>query len=487
MDMNSVSVKEVFTRLRSSLTLQRQKCDAVDSWVNPVARGFEVPRNAAPEHRALADLSRTPWLRLIVDNVAQAMFVDRIVDSEGEASELWQLWHENGLQAAQISLHRCFVTYGHAYSVVTPAVNRGVDTAKIRFMSPRRVAVEFSDPGASLYPSAALEAASSKEGGTSYTLHLPGVSLDLIERAPDQVDVVGSRATDLDVVPVIRFANQVDLDGEVSGEVTPFIPTAQRINKTTYDRLLAQHFNSWKVKYVTGVETPRVPSTEYDEDGTPYTFTPEGAPIDELAAEKLKTKLAQDDILLIEDVESKLGTLDATALDPFVNAWRSDIEALAAVSQTPAHALTGQLVNLSAEALAAARAPLTQKVTERQVSANLAYSLTLRLAASYAGLDELAADDFVRVTWQDMEIRSLSQAVDALGKAKQMLGVPARGLWPRIPGVEASDLQEWERLADEENETDPVNRLLAKGSEPTGVSTGVATDDPSGVTGGEDS
>ena len=469
----SESVKSIFGRLRSSLTLQRQACDAVDSWVNPVARGFEVPRNAAPEHRALADLARTPWLRLIVDNVAQAMFVDRIVDSEGESNDLWSLWHANGLQSAQISLHRCFIMYGHAYSIVTPAVSRGAGTAKVRFMSPRRVAVEFDDPGASLYPSAALEASTPREGGQQFTLYLPGVTLDLVEKSPDEVVVVGRTDTELDKVPVVRFANQVDLDGKVVGEVTPFIPTAQRINKTSYDRLLAQHFNSWKVKYVTGVETPRVPTTEYDEEGTPYTFTPEGAPVDELAAEKLKTKLAQDDILLIEDVESKLGTLDATALDPFVNAWRSDIEALAAVSQTPAHALTGQLVNLSAEALAAARAPLSQKVTERQVSANLSYSLTLRLAASYAGLDELAADDFVRVTWQDMEIRSLSQAVDALGKAKTMLGVPARGLWARIPGVEASDLQEWDQLAQDETENDPVNRLLAKGAEPTGVDTGV--------------
>lgn len=475
MDMNTPadgSVKAVFGRLRSKLTTQRQSCDAVDSWVKPVARGFSVPRNAAPEHRALADLARTPWLRLIVDNVAQAMYVDRIVDSNGTSDELWRLWHANGLQSSQISLHRCFVTYGHAYSVVTPAVSRGVDTAKIRFMSPRRVAVEFADPGASLYPSAALEATSDHDGGTRYVLHLPGVSMDVVERSADEPVVVGETKTDLDVVPVIRFANQVDLDGNVSGEVTPFIPTAQRINKTSYDRLLAQHYNSWKVKYATGVETPRVPSTEYEEDGTPYTFTPDDAPIDEAATEKVKMKLAQDDVLLLEDVESRVGTLDATALDPFVNSWRSDIEALAAVSQTPAHALTGQLVNLSAEALAAARAPLTQKVTERQVSANLAYSLTLRLAASLAGLDELAADDFVRVTWQDMEIRSMSQAVDALGKAKTMLDIPARGLWSRIPGVEASDLQEWDRMAEEDRDTDPVNRFLTKGAEPTGVTSG---------------
>ncbi|QNQ90727.1 phage portal protein [Corynebacterium poyangense] len=163
--------------------------------------------------------------------------------------------------------------------------------------------------------------------------------------------------------------------------------------------------------------------------------------LDEMAAEQLKLKLAQDDILVAEDPEVKFGVLDATLLDPFVNAWRSDIEALAAVSQTPAHALTGQLVNLNAEALAAARSPLTQKVYERQMSAAASYSRLIRTAGAIIGDDTIADDEFLRVTWQDMEIRSMSQAADALGKIATMLGVPARCLWGRIPGWSARSLQ----------------------------------------------
>ena len=137
------------------------------------------------------------------------------------------------------------------------------------------------------------------------------------------------------------------------------------------------------------------------------------------------------------------------------------------MSQTPAHALTGQLVNLNAEALAAARAPLTQKVWERQVNAGQSYSRVLRLAASIAGLEEQAKDPLVRVTWQDMEIRSMSQAVDALGKAAVMLGIPKRGLWGRIPGVERSDLQAWEMLAREDRDADPLNAVLRRHSQDT--------------------
>lgn len=255
------------------------------------------------------------------------------------------------------------------------------------------------------------------------------------------------------VTPVVRFANQIDLEGRVTGEVDPFIPTAARINKTSYDRLLSQHFTAWQVRTISGIDLP--------EDPDPAT---EAAKTD-----AAKLKLSQEDMLVSEDPETKFGVLPGADLSTFISAWRSDIEALAATSQTPAHALTGQLVNLNAEALAAARSPLTQKVYERRINAGEGYSRMLRLAASFAGLDDLAADPMVRVTWQDMEIRSMSQAVDALGKAKTMLEVPARALWSRIPGVERTDLQEWERLADEDQEADPLNRVLRNHAAPTGA------------------
>jgi hypothetical protein len=45
--------------------------------------------------------------------------------------------------------------------------------------------------------------------------------------------------------------------------------------------------------------------------------------------------------------------------------------------------------------------------------------------------------------WQDTTARSLAQSVDALGKLAQMLEVPKRALWGRIPGVTQTDVQEW--------------------------------------------
>jgi hypothetical protein len=76
-------------------------------------------------------------------------------------------------------------------------------------------------------------------------------------------------------------------------------------------------------------------------------------------------------------------------------------------------------------------------------------------------LGEDGADDFnAEVIWRDMEQRSLSAAGDALGKMREQLGIPARGLWARVPGATASELRQWEQLADEEEPSTVLARTL---------------------------
>ena len=444
------AVRTIAEALKAKLDRQRMDADNIDSWISPGdAHGFRTPPKAGREHKALADLARTPWLSLVVTNVAQAMYVDSVVGAEGAVPDLWRIWLGNSMQSHQVANHRAMVAYGHTYGVVMPATDNGVDTARMRCLSPRRMACSWVDAGTDLYPEYALESLSASERERRFRLYGPHFAYSIVDREGAPYTVTEVVHHGVGVTPVVRFANMLDLDGNVTGEVVPFIPTASRINKTSYDRLLAQHFNSWKVRTIAGMDLPLI---EDDPDA-------EAAAI---AQEKMR--LAQEDILISEDADTKFGTLDSTHLDTFVTAWRADIEALAAVSQTPAHALTGQLVNLNAEALAAARSPLTQKVYERQVNAGASYGRMLRLAASVSGMDEAAADEMIRVTWQDMEIRSMSQAVDALGKAAAMLKIPARGLWNRIPGVERSDVQEWERLAEAEADNDPLKAVLRRHS-----------------------
>jgi uncharacterized alpha-E superfamily protein len=105
------------------------------------------------------------------------------------------------------------------------------------------------------------------------------------------------------------------------------------------------------------------------------------------------------------------------------------------------------------------RASQQQKVYERQQSAGASHAQLLRLASLIDGDLEHADDLTGRVTWQDTSIRSLAQSVDALGKAAQMLNIPATELWGRIPGIEKSDVQEWKAVA---REQDPINQMAAQ-------------------------
>jgi hypothetical protein len=445
-------------RLFPAWDTQRGQLDRIDCWYRWQHEDISLPRSATAELRALAKMSKVPWLQLVVTAAAQAMYVDgyrsrldgahqtdasdstadgAAADSETVDSPPWQAWLANQMDRRQVALHRAMLAYGYAFTTVLPGTDplTGADQAVIRGVSPRKMVALYDDPAEDDWPQYALRIVERKgddhlvrlyDDEAVYELRLSGSGRDVTLLSEPAAHGAG-------VCPVIRYANMLDLDGRTPGEVEPFIAIAARINKTSYDRMLVQHFNSWKIRYVTGMAEP---DTEED-------------------ANRTKMKLRQDDLLIAEDPDTKFGQLDETSLGGFIDAHRADIETLAAASQTPTHELTGQMANLSAEALAAARASLTQKITERQKSAGASHAQTLKLAAALDGHSDYAKDISGRVTWQDMEIRSMSQSADALVKLSG-LGIPFKALWGKIPGIEKSDVDEWAEMA---ADGDPIRKM----------------------------
>ena len=155
---------------------------------------------------------------------------------------------------------------------------------------------------------------------------------------------------------------------------------AERINKTTYDRMLVQHFNSWKVRTATGLDMPNDPEDR----------------------ERVKLLLRQGDILTGEE-GVQFGTLDETSPDGLIKATDEDVKILAVVTQTPVHALTGDLVNLSADAIAESRAMADLKVNERKVGFGDSNEQVLRLSAHIEGRRDDAADFSIRTDWADLQ------------------------------------------------------------------------------------
>ncbi len=430
----------IYDELFPKYEKEKDRLDKIDKWTRWQQEDIAIPKRATSELKKLAEVSKVPWLSLVVSAVAQCLYVDGYrssLDAErvDEPAPPWRTWRANGMDQRQIAVHRAALAYGYTYVTVLPGQDHEGKRSVLRGVSPRKMFAAYDDPAEDDWPRYALRVDRAPKEGYLLRLydeqHIYHVKMDAAASKPEYLHDEQHAAG---VCPVVRYSNMLDLDGRSAGEVEPFIPLASRINKTSYDRMLTQHFSSWKVRTVAGM----------------------AAPDDDEAANRKKLQLRQDDILIAEDPDTKFGTLDATPLGGYIDAWRSDIEALAAVTQTPTHALTGQLVNLSTEALAAARAGLTQKVYERQRSFGTSHVQMLRLAAQMEGHYDEAQDMSARVTWQDMEIRSMAQAVDALGKAATLLQVPHEALWARIPGVEKTDVDEWREMA---ANADPIAKM----------------------------
>jgi hypothetical protein len=143
--------------------------------------------------------------------------------------------------------------------------------------------------------------------------------------------------------------------------------------------------------------------------------------------------------------------LAETPLGGFIDSIDMSIRHLSAISQTPPHHLLGQIANLSAEALLAAETALSRKIEEFRKSFGESWERVFRVAAELDGNTESAEDFSGEVLWRDMEMKSLAQSADGLGKLADSLGIPKRGLWSRVPNVTATEISEWEQIREDDD------------------------------------
>ena len=319
-------------------------------------------------------------------------------------------------------MHRSVIGYGTAYGLALPAVSKltGEAMPKLRGFSPREMIALYEDPADDEWAYIAMRVATIRKRAELrvyddqlvHTFDMPdGLQGETFEYR-------GAEAHDVGVCPVVRFTNRMDLEGRVSGEVEPFIPLLGRLDQTTFDRLVVQRFASWIVRMVAGMTIP-----------------------DDKNVEQEKLRLAAESILVAADKDTKFGSMPATPPNGFIDSHDADVRTLSAVAAAPAHEMLGTMANLSAEALAAARAPQTAKSDEARHTIGEKWEQYLRLGAHIAGDEEAAADFSSRVRWKDTEIRSLAQAADALGKIATMLGFPVELLWEKVPGMEQQDVE----------------------------------------------
>lgn len=444
MALSKTDAVDVTARLLPGWDTEKKRLDIIDLYLRGQHNAPYQPRVPNSEYSKLVARSVSNWLPLVVSAQAQALYVEgyRRADEPSNA-QAWDYWQANGLDRRQSAITRAALAHGSSYAVVLPG-----DTAPvIRGVSARKMFASYNDPAEDDWPVFAVRVESA---GDRWAIRLyDDTSIIYLDAASDLSDVqyLNSQDHDLGVCPVVRFTDELDLDGRTHGQVEPLIPVQDRINQTAFDLLLAQTYGAFKVRTVSGMELPE--SLEDDDTATAAA---------KLAARRSRqAELAVNRFLVAPDPDTKFGQLDETPLDGFINSLDTSVRHLAAISQTPPHHLLGQMANLSAEALAAAEAGLTRKVEEHKHGFGESFEQTLRLAALAAGDSAGALDFSAQVVWRDTESRSLSQTADALQKLKDM-GVPLEMLLEKVPGWSQTDVERAKSLM---QQGDAFTRLAA--------------------------
>lgn len=410
------------------------KLDRIDKWFRWDHDKPHQPKQPTSEYKELSARSQVPWLNLVVSTAAQNLYVDGYRGATDPTNARpWGVWQANGMDARQTPIMRAALGYGLSYASVLPGIDpiTSEGLPVIKGHSPRRMMAFYRDPANDDWPEYAIQVDETKleDGLKAWFLRLydeEAVWSFNSDSGGTNLRYVDYEEHNLGVCPIVRFANQLDLEGRTPGEVEPLIPLAGRIDQSVFDRLVVQRFGAWVVRTISGMTAPETAEE----------------------AQSVALLLRMNDLLVAENAETTFGHIPATPLDGFIRAAESDIETLAAVSQTPMYALVGKLINLSAEALEAARASFNQKVDERKTSFGESWEQVLRLAAWVSGDTEAAQDYSSQVRWRNTKTRSLAQVADALGKLAAIEGFPVEMVFEQVPEWTQTDVDRATELAE---------------------------------------
>lgn len=462
--MNKKTVEEMAEEFWPDFDRQRQLAEALDKWVDVKNETPSMPANrTSEEYRTLQEVSKTPWARLIVTEVAQSLFVEGYRHgNNSDNSPVWdKIWQPNSNDARQIAVHRGALNHGLSYVSVVPGVDPlgGGALSITRGISARKgIALFRDDPldPEDEWPMLFLHVDQIRVPGANGPVErirmMDEERIYTVDYDPDDTErftYVSEQVHGTGVVPVVRFANMLDLEGESMGEIEPVLPLLRRIDQDAFDRLIVQRYQSWQVRTATGMSKPTKD--------------------DQAAAEAMRMRV--NDLLVAEDKDARFGTLPATPLDGLLSARDSDIRDLGAVTQTPPHHLLGLSPNVSADGLVEAQAALMRKIEERKESFGDSWERVLRLAAHQMGMSKEAADFGAEIRWRDTESRSMNQVADALGKMAKLLGVPVQMLWERIPNWSDQDTERAMALLSDESDEQELLRRITGGATMNDIAT----------------
>ena len=479
--------------LRGDLEAERTDLDVLRRYATgQQALPLVVPRDAPAEVRELARTARINLIAIVLNSLVQSLYVDNIrqTDNAGPAGNslggdlgapddpdaslgpIWQAWQRNRLDRGQAGLYRAVFQYGWGYTVVTP----GDPTPVIRPVSPRRMHALYDDDAPD-FPMMALEWR--KGRGNYYRLYAVDTEGDVgvytLGYDPKQkrfAELKRATIDAIDYVPVVKYVPSEDLDADdeperqypqgsalnstvavlTAGEVAPLMTLQDQTDITSFGLKSAEWYTAFRQRYVKG-------------------WTPENR--------AMKMRAAASQLWTFEEHpdDIELGEFSQTDLTGFLASRESVLKYAATLSETPVHELIGELVNLSAEALAAAEAGRDRKIELAKTSLGESHE---QMAQVVGDLMDVDVPDDIETVWRDTSARAFGAVIDGLGKIAQMLNVPAEMLWDRIPGVTRQDVERWRARAAEGDSLGQLTSLL--NSQAQGAAGNPPTTNPDGTT-----
>ena len=207
-------------------------------------------------------------------------------------------------------------------------------------------------------------------------------------------------------VPVVHFANKADTGEMGHSELSDIIGLQDSANKIMRDLLLNSEYNSWRQRWIAGVQSVLDPDTGRE------------VPIGEIGMGRT---------LIFGDKETKVGAFDVSTVNEFTTGVNAFDTWIANSTQTPLHWISQQGTPLSGEALKTQESPFVAKVKNRQISWGDDWGETMALALIEDGVTPDQANMIVPI-WASAESRG-DQDFWSVAQMKIAGGVPEEQIW----------------------------------------------------------
>lgn len=461
-------------RLTQRLGQRFSRYQQLDNYYRGEHRLPEGDQRCSSIYKHFQHMAMTNYMPMVSDAVRERLCVTGFnagSKAPKSASDVaWQAWQANHLDALSNRLHSASLVLSDAYAIVGPTP-AGADYPLVTVEDPRQVITE-SNPANELDVRAGLKTWCDPVEQYRYAvLYLPDaihyyrsqdVTLSVVNQQiyptsglmgfiqpgsfaswEEYEDPV---ANPIGEVPVVRFVSDPMITAEGWGEFERVMNIQDRFNFLTLNMMVVVTVQAFRQRWVKGIA---IEDPETGEKLDLSQFMP-GA----------------DLLWAVEDSDVTFGEFDEVDLTPFITAIERTEAEIVKLAGLPPHYVMGDLVNASADALAAAEARLVSKTEDRQLEYGESWERVERLMFSYMGKKSWIKPD-AQVLWKDAQRSSIITLTTAGAQAAQA-GLPWK---ERMALMGNSDAQIGEMEADRlvpEEPTVVAERITATAAPPPG-------------------